>query len=304
MTKTNTNKRNYKMNKTKKLVRDPRRHIVSMLPAKQTWEAFTYLWTNKTLNRIYVGYHVGQEDDNYICSSKSKTLRKDWDNPNNQWERTILFRGSAADASSFEYDILSELNVDDQSVYNMACYKNNSYSQEVRDKMGERQARTYWLHSMYSEEPIEKITNLHQWCKNNYITYSAIHQTLHDIKAPYVHGMYLTRADGDAARDNGRRPEKGPKTRQRLMLKEPVQAADEPRQNRYEHYVQALGCQWSGETDPVELILVDKDTKKDITKNIINSVDTEFYSKAENCFILSRKAYNHLLTLREEARQQ
>lgn len=100
-------------------------------------DSFVYQWTNKTLNKIYVGFHKGREDDGYICSSSSIKFWDDFNNPDYTWERTILFRGEMRDCQLKESAILDSLDITSDAVYNQ---KNNimfNLDDEVRNKLSE-----------------------------------------------------------------------------------------------------------------------------------------------------------------------
>ena len=264
-------------------------------------EAWVYKWTNKTLGKSYLGYHkhYGNTDDGYICSSQSQQFWDDWDNEEYNWEREIIFEGDQKECIDLEYKLLTEADIDDKTKwYNNVAGKHYVMTDDIRGKMSDSAAREYWLNSMYSDEPIEKITNLYQFCVANGLSYTRLHRTVDNITAAYVDGMYLTRADGDYTRDKGRGNNMH-RTNNRHILKTPVQAEDGARQIRYDNYVQAIGCMWSDETDPTELILVDIDTKEDVTNSIINNrTDYGFYKNTNNCFVLSKTAYKELLDVR------
>lgn len=54
--------------------------------------AFVYKWTHKQTGKWYIGKHSGAEDDGYICSSF--LVKPMIEEAPNDWERTILTRGS------------------------------------------------------------------------------------------------------------------------------------------------------------------------------------------------------------------
>jgi len=55
-------------------------------------EAFVYIWTNKTKNRKYIGYHKGALDDGYISSTSNDNFWIDFDY--DEFEREIIFEGT------------------------------------------------------------------------------------------------------------------------------------------------------------------------------------------------------------------
>lgn len=89
-------------------------------------EAFLYCWTNITNNRMYIGSHVGTENDGYICSSKSM-LKEYKDHPNN-FIRTIIAHGSEEDIRNLETTILYNLDAaNNTEFYNL---NNHAYPQK------------------------------------------------------------------------------------------------------------------------------------------------------------------------------
>jgi len=67
-------------------------------------DSFVYKWTFKPTLNWYVGFHKGETDDGYICSSrKVKDLIKQ--NPT-EWTRTIVAKGTAEEMYKLETTIL------------------------------------------------------------------------------------------------------------------------------------------------------------------------------------------------------
>lgn len=98
-------------------------------------DSFVYRWKNLTLNKIYVGFHKGTEDDGYVCSSSSDQFWEDYNNLNYKWEREILFKGTMKECQLLESQILDKLDVTSDNVYNN---KNNlmfNLNDEVRFKL-------------------------------------------------------------------------------------------------------------------------------------------------------------------------
>lgn len=98
-------------------------------------EAFVYKWTNLSNGHYYIGYHKGDKDDGYVCSSKSERFWIDYKNPENKWERIILFEGSHNDCVKEELRLLNELDLTNESVYNNSKGGGIIFSEEVRKKM-------------------------------------------------------------------------------------------------------------------------------------------------------------------------
>jgi hypothetical protein len=73
--------------------------------------SFVYRWTNITLNKIYLGWHKGAEDDGYVCSSSSAQFWNDYNNPDYQWQREIIFKGTMPECQLLESQILDSLDI-------------------------------------------------------------------------------------------------------------------------------------------------------------------------------------------------
>ena len=85
--------------------------LVSIYPA------FVYSWRNLTDGRLYIGWHKGDENDGYICSSKR--LLEEYREDTSNFVRYIIARGTSKDMAVLETKILQSLNVkDDPMFYN------------------------------------------------------------------------------------------------------------------------------------------------------------------------------------------
>ena len=83
-------------------------------------EAFVYKWTNQTNGKIYIGYHKGSTEDEYISSSYNKEFWKDFRDNNHDFTREILATGTAKDMLDFEASLLKEANASkDPNYYNL-----------------------------------------------------------------------------------------------------------------------------------------------------------------------------------------
>ena len=101
------------------------------------YEAFVYKWENTTTGAFYIGYHKGSQTDGYICSSKSDRFWREFNNPEFQWERNILFEGTQEDCVKEELRILESLDLESDLVYNNNKGGGIVFSKEVRDKMSD-----------------------------------------------------------------------------------------------------------------------------------------------------------------------
>ena len=88
-------------------------------------------------------------------------------------------------------------------------------------------------------------------------------------------------------------------------MKYEVSFRNEQKRIKYENYVQAIGCMWSGETDPEVLRLVKKGTRRDVTNKVANTAEAKdkFYEQAEDCFVLSVESIKYLKAYAKEISQ-
>lgn len=70
----------------------------------QNQEAFTYCWIDHKTNMLYIGYHKGQQDDGYVCSSK--WMLEEYNKRPEDFTRMILAEGTQDDCLMLETSIL------------------------------------------------------------------------------------------------------------------------------------------------------------------------------------------------------
>lgn len=85
-------------------------------------EAFTYCWTDKSTNKLYVGCHKGSQHDGYIASSK--VFLEEYNSRPEDFSREILAEGLYSDMLKFETAILKAVD---------AKYSNDYYNQHNGD---------------------------------------------------------------------------------------------------------------------------------------------------------------------------
>lgn len=98
-------------------------------------EAFVYIWKNLTNGKQYIGYHKGNIDDGYICSSASKLFWDDFENPTMEWNREIVYIGTSNECLQYEQQLLQEADLKDPQWYNNARGANVIFTDEVREKI-------------------------------------------------------------------------------------------------------------------------------------------------------------------------
>jgi hypothetical protein len=98
-------------------------------------DSFVYCWTNLTLNKIYIGWHKGTEDDGYVCSSSSKQFWNDYNNPGYKWQREILFKGTMPECQLRESEMLDGIDITSDNIYNNRNNLMFNLNDEVRTKL-------------------------------------------------------------------------------------------------------------------------------------------------------------------------
>lgn len=100
-------------------------------------DSFVYKWTNKTLDKIYIGFHKGTENDGYVCSSASEKFWNDFNNAEYIWQREILYKGTMKECQEYESLLLDSLDIKLDSVYNQRNNLMFNLDDEVRNKLSE-----------------------------------------------------------------------------------------------------------------------------------------------------------------------
>lgn len=89
----------------------------------QNQEAFVYCWTDHKTNMLYVGYHKGQQDDGYVCSSK--WMLEEYNKRPEDFTRQIIAEGTQGDCHNLEVTILKSVD---------AMHSDRFYNQTNGDK--------------------------------------------------------------------------------------------------------------------------------------------------------------------------
>ena len=97
--------------------------------------SFVYRWINTTLNKIYIGWHKGTEDDGYVCSSSSAQFWSDYNNPDYKWRREIIFKGTMPECQLLESQILDTVDITSDNIYNNRNNLMFNLNEEVRAKL-------------------------------------------------------------------------------------------------------------------------------------------------------------------------
>jgi len=102
-------------------------------------EAFLYCWVNTQNNKLYIGSHVGCDNDGYVCSSK--VMLKEYRNNPSIFKRSIIAHGTESDIRQLETVLLKRLDAaNSDEFYNLI---NHAYPQ-----------KTGWHHSLEARAKI------------------------------------------------------------------------------------------------------------------------------------------------------
>jgi hypothetical protein len=96
-------------------------------------DSFVYIWTNKTKDKKYIGYHKGTLDDGYISSTSNNNFWKDFDC--DEFQREIIFEGTRDECLKYEQDYLKSIDISGDEWYNNARGAEIIFTQEIKDKI-------------------------------------------------------------------------------------------------------------------------------------------------------------------------
>lgn len=99
--------------------------------------SFVYKWTDNLTNKIYIGYHKGNIDDGYICSSKY--MMPEYIKRPNDFVREILMVGLRLDCFKYEQFLINEMFNNKTPCYNKGLSGIFIIDDETRIKLSERQ---------------------------------------------------------------------------------------------------------------------------------------------------------------------
>lgn len=102
-------------------------------------DSFVYIWINLTENKKYIGYHKGDKNDGYICSSANPQFWKDFKNKSIEWERKIIFEGNQHECLKEEQRILKDIDIKSDVWYNNARGTDIIWTNDVKQKASNSQ---------------------------------------------------------------------------------------------------------------------------------------------------------------------
>jgi len=102
-------------------------------------EAFVYSWRNIITNQLYIGWHKGDVNDGYICSSK--IVLQEYKNNPTIFERYIISRGTRDQMVSLEATLLKAVDAKNNNDYYNQHNGNGKFtlkfhSEEAKLKIG------------------------------------------------------------------------------------------------------------------------------------------------------------------------
>jgi len=81
----------------------------------KNYEAYVYKITVKIIGKIYIGYHVGHEQDPYVHSSTDEQMKIDMKEHNFNYE--IIDRGTEQNMANLEHKLLTEVDAKNNPAY-------------------------------------------------------------------------------------------------------------------------------------------------------------------------------------------
>lgn len=118
-------------------------------------EAFCYSISDHSNGKIYIGWHLGDINDGYFCSSKE--LLEEYKNRPGDFSRQVIATGNREDMFALETTILSQANaMHDNTYYN----KSNNFGRKCSNPT----AKTFWWNNGKSHKRSIKSPG-HGWVK-------------------------------------------------------------------------------------------------------------------------------------------
>ena len=100
-------------------------------------QGFTYCWSDHLHAKVYVGVHLGDLDDGYVCSSKS--MLAEYKARPQDYTREILFSGPFAMCAQFEKSLIAGLfKQSKDTFYNRSNGLKILFDDAIRDKIRQK----------------------------------------------------------------------------------------------------------------------------------------------------------------------
>ena len=95
--------------------------------------SFVYCWTDHATSKLYVGFHKGNPDDGYICSSKH--MKKEYKARPQDFTRQIIATGTYEDCRNFENVVIKAMFEQQVPCYNLNVNGVIRFTDEIRAKI-------------------------------------------------------------------------------------------------------------------------------------------------------------------------
>lgn len=100
-------------------------------------DGFTYCWSDHATGKVYVGIHLGDLSDGYICSSKA--MKQEYKERPHDFTRQILFYGSYSICAKFEKELIAALFKSDKNTfYNRSNGKKILFDDVIKNKIRDK----------------------------------------------------------------------------------------------------------------------------------------------------------------------
>lgn len=108
-------------------------------------DSFVYIWSNVETGKKYIGYHKGNINDGYICSSKNQEFWDDY--KNGLLQRKIIFQGTMKECIDLESKMIRNDEV--TNLYNRNLNGKIIFTDDLRKKLSKahkgRKQTESWL---------------------------------------------------------------------------------------------------------------------------------------------------------------
>lgn len=100
-------------------------------------DGFTYCWSDHATGKVYIGIHLGDPSDGYICSSKA--MKQEYKERPCDFTREILFCGPYSICSKLEKELLTALfKTDKNTFYNRSNGRKILFDDVIKNKIREK----------------------------------------------------------------------------------------------------------------------------------------------------------------------
>ena len=98
---------------------------------------FIYCWSDHATGKVYIGIHMGDPSDGYICSSK--VMKQEYKERPQDFTRQVLFNGPYSICAKFEKELIAALFKSDNSTfYNRSNGRKILFDDVIKNKIREK----------------------------------------------------------------------------------------------------------------------------------------------------------------------